>query len=74
MDKTIPPDEKVIHEITRLLDAAAHGEPHAPAELLPLVYEELRKLAAHRMTAERSGPHTTRDRGCSARSLYPVGR
>ncbi|HKB04977.1 MAG TPA: ECF-type sigma factor [Gemmataceae bacterium] len=41
-------------DVTRLLDAAAAGEPHAAAELLPLVYEELRKLAAVRMAAERS--------------------
>jgi len=44
-------------DVTRLLDAAAAGEPHAAAELLPLVYAELRKLAAARMAAERAG-HT----------------
>src|SRR5262245_48953932 len=44
-------------DVTRLLDAAAAGEPHAAAELLPLVYEELRKLAAARMSAE-SSDHT----------------
>jgi len=38
--------------VTRLLDAAAAGEPRAVAELLPLVYDELRKLAAVRMGAE----------------------
>jgi len=42
-------------DVTRLLDAAAAGEPHAAAELLPLVYEELRKLAAARMAAEPTG-------------------
>jgi RNA polymerase sigma factor (TIGR02999 family) len=41
-------------DVTRLLDAAAAGEPHAAAELLPLVYDELRQLAAARMAAERS--------------------
>jgi RNA polymerase sigma factor (TIGR02999 family) len=41
-------------DLTRLLDAAAAGEPHAAAELLPLVYDELRKLAAARMAAERA--------------------
>jgi RNA polymerase sigma factor (TIGR02999 family) len=42
-------------EVTRLLDAAAAGEPHAAAELLPLVYDELRKLAAARMADEKPG-------------------
>src|SRR5437899_6799885 len=42
-------------EVTRLLDAAAAGEPHAAAELLPLVYSELRKLAAARLAGERAG-------------------
>ena len=36
----------VMFEITRLLAAAAHGDRQAAADLLPLVYEELRKLAA----------------------------
>jgi RNA polymerase sigma factor (TIGR02999 family) len=42
-------------DVTRLLDAAAAGESHAAAELLPLVYDELRKLAAARLAAERPG-------------------
>src|SRR5262245_9595244 len=44
-------------DLTRLLDAAAAGDPHAAAELLPLVYDELRKLAAARMAVEPAG-HT----------------
>jgi RNA polymerase sigma factor (TIGR02999 family) len=44
-------------DVTRLLDAAVAGDRHAAAELLPLVYEELRKLAAARMAAEGPG-HT----------------
>jgi RNA polymerase sigma factor (TIGR02999 family) len=44
-------------EVTRLLDAAAAGDRTAAAELLPLVYDELRKLAAARMAAE-SPAHT----------------
>ena len=44
-------------EVTRLLDAAAAGDRRAAAELLPLVYDELRRLAAARMAAERPG-HT----------------
>jgi RNA polymerase sigma factor (TIGR02999 family) len=39
-------------DISRLLDAAAAGEPKATAELLPLVYEELRRLAGARMASE----------------------
>jgi len=44
-------------DVTRLLDAAAAGDRQAAAALLPLVYDELRKLAAARMTAESPG-HT----------------
>ena len=42
-------------DVTRLIDAAAAGDPRAPGELLPLVYDELRKLAAARMAAEAPG-------------------
>jgi RNA polymerase sigma factor (TIGR02999 family) len=42
-------------EITRLLDAAAAGDRRAAGELLPLVYDELRALAAARMAHERPG-------------------
>jgi RNA polymerase sigma factor (TIGR02999 family) len=42
-------------DVTRLLDAAAAGDAKAASELLPLVYDELRKLAAARMAAERPG-------------------
>jgi hypothetical protein len=41
--------------VTRLLDAAAAGDSHAAAELLPHVYHELRKLAAARMAGEQPG-------------------
>jgi RNA polymerase sigma factor (TIGR02999 family) len=44
-------------DVTRLLDAAAAGEPHAAADLLPLVYAELRKLAHARLAGEKAG-HT----------------
>src|SRR4051794_29717816 len=44
-------------ETSRLLDAATAGDRRAAADLLPLVYEELRKLAAARLAAERPG-HT----------------
>ncbi len=42
-------------DVTRLLDAAAAGDRKAAAELLPLVYDELRRLAAARMAGERPG-------------------
>src|ERR1700734_2022860 len=42
-------------EITKLLDAAAAGDRQAAAQILPLVYDELRKLAAARMAAEAPG-------------------
>jgi RNA polymerase sigma factor (TIGR02999 family) len=42
-------------DVTRLLDAAAAGDPKSAAELLPLVYVELRKLAAARMADEKPG-------------------
>jgi RNA polymerase sigma factor (TIGR02999 family) len=44
-------------DITHLLEAAASGDRRAAADLLPLVYDELRKVAAARMAAEAPG-HT----------------
>jgi len=44
-------------DITRILSAIEAGDPHAAAQLLPLVYDELRKLAGARMAAEAPG-HT----------------
>lgn len=40
-------------DVTRTLEAAAAGDARAASRLLPLVYDELRKLAAAKMTAER---------------------
>jgi RNA polymerase sigma factor (TIGR02999 family) len=42
-------------EVTHILDRVQQGDPRAAAELLPLVYEELRKLAAVRMAHEPPG-------------------
>jgi RNA polymerase sigma factor (TIGR02999 family) len=42
-------------EITSFLDAAAQGDPQASEQLLPLVYDELRKLAAARLHQEKPG-------------------
>ena len=41
--------------VTRILDAIEKGDPKATDELLPLVYQELRKLAAHKMAKEAPG-------------------
>jgi RNA polymerase sigma factor (TIGR02999 family) len=38
--------------VTHLLGAAEAGDPHAAAQLLPIVYDELRRLAAHRLAQE----------------------
>jgi RNA polymerase sigma factor (TIGR02999 family) len=42
-------------DVTRILSAIEHGEPHAAEQLLPLVYDELRKLAAQRLAQENPG-------------------
>jgi len=42
-----------MNEVTHILSAIERGDPKAAAELLPLVYDELRKLAAARMASER---------------------
>lgn len=41
--------------VTQILNAIEHGDAQAAGELLPLVYEELRKLAAHKMSSEMPG-------------------
>jgi RNA polymerase sigma factor (TIGR02999 family) len=42
-------------DVTRILDAIGDGDPQAAAQLLPLVYDELRRLAAERMAREKPG-------------------
>lgn len=42
-------------EVTEILDAIAAGDPHAAESLLPLVYEELRRLAVARLAQEKAG-------------------
>jgi RNA polymerase sigma factor (TIGR02999 family) len=44
-----------MNEVTRILNAIEQGEPKAAEELLPLVYDELRKLAAFRLAQESPG-------------------
>jgi RNA polymerase sigma factor (TIGR02999 family) len=42
-------------ELTRILSAIEQGDPHAAEQLLPLVYDELRQLAAQRLAHEQPG-------------------
>jgi RNA polymerase sigma factor (TIGR02999 family) len=42
-------------DVTRILSAIEQGDPRAAEQLLPLVYDELRKLAAEKMARERPG-------------------
>src|SRR5438445_407237 len=48
----VPPMDEVI---PGLLNAIQQGDPHAAGQLLPLVYDELRRLAAHRLGHETPG-------------------
>lgn len=49
------PEPEPNRQVTRLLEALAAGESHAADELLPLVYEELRRVATAQMAHERPG-------------------
>jgi RNA polymerase sigma factor (TIGR02999 family) len=55
-------------QATDLLSAIEQGDPHAAAQLLPLVYGELRKLAAQRLT--REGPGQTLDATALVHEAY----
>jgi RNA polymerase sigma factor (TIGR02999 family) len=44
-----------MNEVTRILSAIEQGDPHAADQLLPLVYDELRKLAAQKLALEKPG-------------------
>jgi RNA polymerase sigma factor (TIGR02999 family) len=44
-----------MNDVTRILSGIEEGDPHAASKLLPLVYDELRRLAAHKLTQERPG-------------------
>ena len=46
---------KQMSEVTQILFAIEQGDPHAAERLLPLIYDELRKLAAQKMASERPG-------------------
>src|SRR5262249_43118929 len=47
----VPP----MSEVTRILSAIEDGDPHAAGQLLPLVYDELRRLAAQNLAREKPG-------------------
>lgn len=42
-------------DVTRILSAIEQGDPHASEKLLPLVYDELRRLAAQKLASEKPG-------------------
>ncbi len=44
-----------MNEVTRILSAIDQGDPHAAEQLLPLVYDELRQLAAQKLAQEKPG-------------------
>ena len=46
---------QLMNDVTQLLSALGQGDPHAASRLLPLVYDELRRLAARRMAQEQRG-------------------
>ena len=45
----------MMSDATRILAAAEAGDPQAAEQLLPLVYDELRRLAAQQLAGERPG-------------------
>jgi hypothetical protein len=44
-----------MNDVTRILAALEQGDPQAADQLLPLVYDELRALAKHKMAREKPG-------------------
>ena len=44
-----------MNDVTQLLNAIERGDPHAAGQLLPLVYDELRRLAALKLSQEKAG-------------------
>jgi hypothetical protein len=51
-----------MNEVTRILHALEQGDPHAAEQRLPLVYQELRRLAAVHMAQEKPGADARRHR------------
>ena len=52
---TVPAPARATGDVTLILSRIEQGEPQAAEQLLPLVYEELRKLAAAKMAQEKPG-------------------
>src|SRR4029077_5098784 len=50
-----PSSGAAMTQATQILSAIEAGDPHAAEQLLPLVYDELRKLAAHKLASEKPG-------------------
>jgi RNA polymerase sigma factor (TIGR02999 family) len=46
---------RLVNDVTRILSAVEQGDPQAAGQLLPLVYDELRRLASQRLARERPG-------------------
>ena len=46
---------RAMNEVTQLLEAVANGDPTAASRVLPLIYHELRKLAAQKLAREKAG-------------------
>src|SRR4051812_15103280 len=60
-------------EFTQILEASAAGDPQAASQLLPLVYDELRGLAAHRLAQQTPGRTTPPTARVQEASLRLVG-
>src|SRR4051794_11350333 len=65
-----PPSRRAMSEVTHILDAVAAGDPQAAAQLLPLVYAELRRPAAagSRPATPSSPPPSSTKPSCAART------
>ncbi len=61
------------HDVTRILSRIEQGDGQAAEQLLPLVYEELRKLAAAKMAQENPG-QTLQTDGARSRGVSEVGK
>ena len=51
----MPTESSTMHDVTQILSQIESGDPLAADKLLPLVYDELRKLAAARLAQEKPG-------------------
>src|SRR5262249_27710818 len=54
-DLSAIPGAPPMSDVTRILSAIEQGDPHGAAQLLPLVYDELRRLAAQKLAGEKPG-------------------